>query len=273
MAAAARIGKMADNLDRPDRRRKGADSRQLDTLATRALTVVAAQSKSGIQTVQPDLFDALLAALRDFDPQARLDVVQKLYQSGIGPDAIVDLYIPEAARHLGAAWCEDQMSFADVTIGSARLQGMLRDVGDAMTVPHLLSGPSILVVVPYASYHTLGGSVLTQQLRRQGYSVVLAIGQTDDEVLQIVSDKDFDMILISASGAERLDLIAQMIKNIRNIADIAPPIVLGGTILEQETDVKALSGADFITMDPKEAIRLCGLTIPVLNDAQSVLGS
>lgn len=264
---------MADNLDRPERRRKGADSRQLDTLASRALTMVAAQSKPVAQSLDPDLFEALLAALQSHDPQDQTGILDQLRRAGVSPTTIIDLYIPEAARHMGAAWCEDQMSFANVTIGSARLQGMLRDVSDQMIYPQSLDGPSILVVVPYATYHTLGGSVLTQQLRRMCFSVVLSIGRTDDEVVEIIAEKDFDMIMISASGAERLDLIAKMVKNIKNIAKNAPPIVLGGTILEQETDVKALSGADVITMDPKEAIRLCGLTIPVLSDAPSVWGS
>jgi MerR family transcriptional regulator, light-induced transcriptional regulator len=85
--------------------------------------------------------------------------------AGIRREDIADFYVPEVARRLGAAWCEDRTSFADVTVGTARLQGLLREIGpDWFSDARLGDRPPVcvLVVVSRDEFHTLGAMVLAR---------------------------------------------------------------------------------------------------------------
>ena len=61
------------------------------------------------------------------------DLVQLLLtealEGGIAAEAIADRYIPDVAEELGNMWTRDEVTFVQVTIGAARLQAMLRDLG------------------------------------------------------------------------------------------------------------------------------------------------
>jgi len=114
------------------------------------------------------------------------------------------------------------------------------------------------------TYHTLGAMVLSGQLRRLGLSVRIAMGATPHDLRVLFGDASFDGVLISASEAESLDSLTKCVDAVRQSASVCPPIVIGGGVLDQEIDVKAITGADFATKDPFEAIDFCGLTKRIL---------
>ncbi|MEM1234553.1 MAG: cobalamin-dependent protein, partial [Pseudomonadota bacterium] len=158
------------------------------------------------------------------------------------------------------AWCEDNMSFADVTIGSARLQSMLRDLR-APQVTHP-SAPSVLVVVPQDAYHTLGATVVADQLRRMGIAPRTAMGLAEIDLAELVESHDFNAVMISAATSERLETLRELVNCIRNASRTPVPIIVGGTVTDKDTDIRTLTGADYVSNHPKEALQACGLTIP-----------
>ena len=66
---------------------------------------------------------------------------------------------------------------------------------------------------------------------------------------------------MSAARGQSLDSLRQIIENISTVADNPPPIVVGGSILEVQSveDILALTGANYATGKPDEALRFCGL--------------
>jgi hypothetical protein len=50
-------------------------------------------------------------------------------QDGIPVEDIIDVVLPEVARSAGRRWMDDDISFADVTIVTARLQETVRALG------------------------------------------------------------------------------------------------------------------------------------------------
>lgn len=234
-----------------------------DTLASQVQTLFA---RRGGDPGAPDeaLLQQLEAAVLGSDPEARRAVVIAMKRLGIPWEQIADVYIPETSRRLGDQWCDDELSFAEVTMGSARLQAMLREFG-----PQRSDGtrgdpmaPNALLVVPRNEDHTLGAMVLAEQLRRGGVSVRLSLGQEAAAVAALVCGKRFDAIMISASSSVRLETVCNLVKKIRASARPVPPIALGGTILDTDRDAKAITGVDHATCDVQEAIRLCALTKP-----------
>ncbi|MEL6551048.1 MAG: cobalamin-dependent protein [Pseudomonadota bacterium] len=211
--------------------------------------------------LREDLLEELIAAVMCFDNAPREAVLARFTAAGVSRAKVVDRYIPAAAQKLGAAWCEDQMSFADVTIGSARLQAMLRD----MRAPQVTDpgAQSVLVAVPQDAYHTLGASVLADQLRRFGIAPHMALGLGLGELSELVETHDYNAVLISAASSQRLESIRDIVNCIRTASRSNTPIVLGGSVMDIDTDIKTLTGADYVSNNPEEALRACGLTIPV----------
>ncbi|MEL6914629.1 MAG: cobalamin-dependent protein [Pseudomonadota bacterium] len=212
--------------------------------------------------VRHDLLEELIAAVMAFEDAPRQAVLARFSAAGISRAGIVDRYIPAAAHKLGAAWCEDQMSFADVTIGSARLQAVLRDLrAPQVTDP---GAQSVLVAVPQDAYHTLGAGIVADRLRRVGVAPQMALGLGALELSELVETHDFNAVLISAAASQRLESVRDMVNCIRAASRSVTPIVVGGSITDMDTDIKTLTGADHVSNNPEEALRACGLTIPVL---------
>ncbi len=212
--------------------------------------------------------------------QLNLKLIADLYQSTIGNTAlecesllldalnagvtqedIADLYIPTVARMLGDAWCSDETSFAQVTIGVARLRGALRVLGPAWLSDEQApaDASTILLATAKGAQHTLGATILAGQLRRSGISVRLCIDAAPNQVHGLVSAVDFDAVWLSASIGENLETLRQIVESVRKGTGVPIPVVLGGTIVADERSLVKLTGANFVSVDLCEAIDFCGL--------------
>lgn len=242
-----------------------------DAIATRALSIVAAGG--GCRAVPEERhLKALEAAVLSPDRDAGRRAVAEMRRRGVPWEAIADVYIPEVSRRLGDRWCDDSLSFAEVTIGSARLQAMLREFGPEWSEEALSDplAPNVILIVPRDDAHTLGAMVVAGQLRRLRISVRLSLGQTDEEVVELLSTKRFDAVLISASASVRLETVCDLVKKLRSATQSNGPISLGGSILDTDRDAKAITGVDHATCDLREMLRLCGLLTSHLADSGSM---
>jgi len=215
------------------------------------------------QKIDDDLFAALKAAVLDPDPKACRAAIRQSLAEGTRPEDLADFYIPAIARNLGDLWCVDQLGFASVTIGVSRLQAMMRELGPNWASDTASAGVegSILLVVLQDVYHTLGAIVLSSQLRRKGYSVKLLLGGRAQDVAKRIINTKYDCVFMSCSGGESLESVRRVIDAIKTTTNNPPPVVVGGSILEVTTvtDITTLTGADYATKIPAEALRLCGL--------------
>jgi len=224
-----------------------------------------------------DVMTAMRKAALSSDRHECVDVLKRALDSGIARDDIADFYIPELARDLGLDWCADNMSFALVTIAVSRLQAMLRELGpewsgDQSANP---SAPSIMLIVSDGVHHTLGAMVLSGQLRRKGLSVRLMLGVQLHDLADKLAKSCYDAVFVSSSLGETLESLRRIVNVVRTSSKKAVPVVIGGTILEAETkyNVTSLTGADYATNVPSEALELCGLTTKYLSIAPQQRGA
>jgi methanogenic corrinoid protein MtbC1 len=225
------------------------------------LTIVAEGPPPDPSILIPDFADLLQDAVVAGDDQATRVAISRMHDAGISREAIIDYYIPSIARNLGDAWTEDEMSFATVTIGTARMQQVLRDLapGWHSEKRRPTEAAAILLLVPADNSHTLGATVLVGQLRRMGFSVHLLVGAEVGDLTDRVGRSRFDAVFISTSCTSGLESVRKLVHVIRTLLPDGPPVVVGGPMIECIKDVIARTGADHATSDLEEGLRFCNL--------------
>jgi MerR family transcriptional regulator, light-induced transcriptional regulator len=238
-------------------------------LASRALSILSSRNSRDDVTLQPSLVLALHDAAVNLDTDSFQPALAALRDAQITNQQIADHYLPAVARKLGEEWCDDEKSFAEVTIGVARLQRLLLDLGPEWRADIVanLDAPTVLVLTGPSADHTFGARILVGQLRRRGLAVKLAVGLRPHQIKALLANAHFDGVMISASPAEAVGPLRSLVEAIRASGHWVPPIVLGGSICATLTDLGHLTGVDYVTSDVDEAIRLCGLNVHRLGPA------
>lgn len=195
-----------------------------------------------------------------------LATLKDMRRSGIDAVDIAEGYVPAAARVFGDQWCDDDSSFTDVTVGTSRLHQVLRAVADEWRGAEQVDPmtPSLLVLVESGTQHTMGATVLSGILRRQGYAVQLLVGAEAPDLAYHLEKTDHEVAFISASGRASIEMLRAFVEVLHDVKPVPIKVVIGGTIAKDgettEHEILALTGADFFSDDPTEALGLCGLT-------------
>lgn len=184
-----------------------------------------------------------------------IEVVQAdLASLRIATTDVVDYCIPQAARDLGEGWVEDRLSFAEVSIGSARLYTLCKAISsgwDNLRPPP--NARSILLATVEREDHIIGPAVLADQLRRRGHSVHRMPNANGPMIAAKLRNDRYDGLLISASTTHALATAGLIIKHVRGTGCDAP-IILGGFALSLDRQKAASAGADLVTNDIEEAL-------------------
>ncbi len=211
------------------------------------------------------LVESIVAMLTDAminpDPAAFDAMVPLLKKAHVSAVELSDCYFPEIARRLGCDWAEDRRSFAAVSIGVARMQSVLRDIGTDWASedgdrPRL---GKVLVILPEGEQHSFGAVVLTGQLRRRGVSVRLQLGPSQAELRTVLREHRFDGALVSVGCLDKLDLGRRLIKTVKDATGGKLRVIVGGAVLFNDLDACAATGADAATNDLSEALADLGL--------------
>jgi len=235
----------------------------LDKVAARALSEVALRVRALKDNPDPRAIEMLFDAAIGGNPLACRTVAKALVENGVAPERICDVYIPAIARRMGEDWSVDELSFSSVTIGTARLQYLVRELGPSNSTEVRWDDEndmqSVLLLLARDVDHTLGVMVLANQLRRRGFSVKLSIGEDAEHLMSTLNDSKFDAIFLSACQTDDLEGLSGLVTQIKMTIKKPAPIILGGYIVEQDLDVKALTGVDKVTSVLDEALAFCSL--------------
>ncbi len=233
-----------------------------DPLTAEVLSIVASRvaPRPGLRTMCLDL---VIAAAATADRAERAACLATARAEGATAEEIIDLYIPEAARRMGEGWLSDDMTFAEVTIGAARLQAIVRDIEGTLRPGRTAAAesPSILMIVPVEEDHTLGPMVAACQFRRAGASVHMVIGQGAAPAVEIARRVACNMITISLSSESRVESVRMLIQMLRAQSGHSVPIVVGGPTHMMKDETRMRTGADHVTASTVEALALCDLIL------------
>lgn len=182
-------------------------------------------------------------------------VAEVLDDEDVAPVFVLDTLIPDVAANIGVQWQTDRMSFAEVTIVSARLQSLAwqyintyRDAADQQ-----LDAPRILMTTPEGETHTLGAVLALGRFARLGCQVRAAFDCPPRDLAEIIRTGHFDMIALSASASADCQQLERLITHIRKDRS-APPIALGGSfVTDRPTRARDL-GADVVGAEVAAAL-------------------
>lgn len=242
------------------------DEAGVTLLAAKAIVRLAARDGKADRGLNEAVLERLTAAMLDSDPKAFDAVRPELRRMKISNIELADSYFPHIARKLGADWADDTMSFANVSLGVARMQSILRQIGadrieddgrEAMT-------GRILLILPEGEQHSFGAMVLMGQMRRRGLSISLRIAPRAAELRLLLRQERFDGAMISVACREKLEICRSMVRTLKDTSRGSLRVAVGGSVFMTDADVPGVSGADIVTNDLEAALVAFGLVLAVL---------
>ncbi|MEM1272523.1 MAG: cobalamin-dependent protein [Pseudomonadota bacterium] len=233
---------------------------EVQLLAAQALAILAKQT-----AVTPPHLTERLVRLSDLvialDPDIAHQAIDDVIREGLGIDDVIDHLLPEIARMLGERWFADDISFAEVSIGSARLQEMVRRLRMRRRAVNNVHGPDkrVLIIIPRPEEHTLGAFIAADQLRRADVSVEMSIAERRRELEARLRENRYHMVGITASGVRTLAAVKEIVGVIRSKCRTFTPIVLGGPLADADRALTDRLKVDVMTTDIRSAARRCGV--------------
>lgn len=260
---------MQDFQPRDQGRASAQDVAGVSYFASQVVSLLADRTARTVSELREPLVAGLISASLSGTKHAFAELLVEVRRSRLSLAALADIYIPEAARRMGAQWHEDNMSWMDVTIGVGRMQSLLREIGTAWVADQAgdTGHGAVMMLVPDREQHTLGPMVAMGQMRRYGVSVCLRIAPSFNELRNLVAMRQFDGILISVATADKLDSVAKTVTFLKSVMAASCPIVVGGAVMSKVEDPAACTGANFSSNDIGAALEAIGLKF----DASCVL--
>lgn len=212
--------------------------------------------------LREDWLNALTDSLLSPAEASHQRVIAAMVSFGISEEDIFESYLPEVAALLGERWVNDQASFVDVAIGSARLQEFIRSrecLRETVRDRLIPLGQSVLLVIPKHEQHGLGAFVAANQFRREGLWAHVAVGLEDHEIVEQIKMRRFSMIGLTVGSHKTLEKTRVLAEYIRSKIDPAPPIVMGGRGVLEGERIAQKAGADVVAGSAREAIERLGL--------------
>ncbi|MDO9525818.1 MAG: hypothetical protein Q7J57_09845 [Gemmobacter sp.] len=237
------------------------DTSGVSYFASQVVSLLAHRNARSMVEPRESLLTGLIAASLSGSKPAFTELLGEVRRARVSLAALADVYIPLAARRMGEAWHDDEMSWIDVTIGVGRLQSLLREIGAAWVADQAgdTGHGTVMLIVPDREQHTLGPLVATGQMRRYGVSVCLRIAPSLHELRSLMAARQFDGVMISVATKEKLDPVKKTVQFLKTVMSRPIPIIVGGAVMSKVEDPASCTEADFSSNDIGAALEVMGL--------------
>ncbi len=190
---------------------------------------------------------------------APVQMVQALLAKGVLKEQIfLDLITP-AARLLGQQWTDDEIDFVQVSQGLMQMHQVTRDLGYVNSDIPQVAGDvrRILLACAPGTQHILGLAIVADFFRNAGWQVVVEISNHEQELISAVKAEWFDLIGLSVGLMEQLPTLPPLITKLKKLSrNPQSQIMLGGPALLSQDGNASLWGADGVSTDAAEAVKL-----------------
>jgi methanogenic corrinoid protein MtbC1 len=195
--------------------------------------------------------------LLSHDEQAAHAFAAELIERGVTTERLYEGLFAEAARTLGEMWEADDCSFYDVTLGTGRIQRLIREFSHQFLADYLYPGSTGRLLLSSASdeQHSLGIAVLAEFFVRDGWDVHVGPGLGSEALLDKVRETDYNLLGFSIACTARISKLQQDIRRARQVSrnrDIK--IIVGGALITADPSLAERIGADGYATDASSAI-------------------
>ncbi|GAA5073408.1 cobalamin-dependent protein [Roseibacterium beibuensis] len=195
---------------------------------------------------------ALVCALCDVDDESAEAIVNDLIAAGVSVEDICVDHLAAAARRLGEMWEADTLPFTEVTMASARIQSIMRQLPPPRKrVTHHPSRGAVFCAVP-GEEHTLGVMMAADLFRRNGWDVSLLVGMSHEELVDRLTRDDRGVIGVSCSGLHSRPALIRLIEDLRRVRPAAH-LVLAGQIVTKPSELAGVPTVDGYVASFQEA--------------------
>ena len=192
------------------------------------------------------------------EPHEIVERLEHLLRRGVRLERIfLDLLAP-VARKLGEFWDEDRCTFADVTLGLARLHQVLHEIGRRDSGSQSVNAKRRAYFVPSpGEQHTFGLSMLEEFFLHAGWETASNHSATAATILETAAAQRLDVIGFSVGCKQYLDPLSDLIRRAR-IASRNPDvaIMVGGRLFSENPDSATKLGATTVVCDGVHAVQI-----------------
>ena len=223
-----------------------------------------------------DHADGFVTLITRDGPQKTEQYITELLNLGMGIDLIVLELIPRIARKLGNQWASDNLSFADVTIATGRLQKLIYSLDhlyqETRTSPSTIH--SILVTASPGSHHTLGPLILSNYFTWAGWNVLSESTPTQHYIEKIIASRSLTAIALSIADYDQLDQLPALIQSIR-YKSLNPAIIVltGGSLYNSDAMSFGHIKADIKSNTPEEALHQLNRILKITTEVSSPISA
>lgn len=139
-----------------------------------------------------------------------------------------DVILRQTMYQIGELWDTKKLDVGDEHIASNTALRLIESIG---TKPKIKSkGKTILICTPDGEYHAIPCFMMETYLSLNGYDVInLAPSAPSNSIMNHISDKKPDLILISVTLKDHIRSCDRLIKNLKKFK---VPIIIGGQALQ-----------------------------------------
>lgn len=208
----------------------------------------------------PEDLDRFVAQLLAGDEAGMQQRLASLRQQGVTVESLYLHLLAPAARALGGMWDQDLCDFPGVTVGTGRLQRLLRELspdfeGEAPMPAH--SGEPlrrILLAQPPHEQHSFGLSMVANFFRREGWLVDGGVGSGLPDPALRAQAEWFDVVGYSCGSQSRLPWVRDAIVLLRASSRNPQVVVMvGGPAFIQHPEWARAIGADLCVTEAQQA--------------------
>ncbi|APE45708.1 hypothetical protein BOO69_19335 (plasmid) [Sulfitobacter alexandrii] len=197
--------------------------------------------------------DSFGAALVEGSSAHAYQMVEKHHAKGASVQDIYLGLLSPAAKLLGEKWVSDELTFAEVTIGTGRIYAIMRSLRFTLEPGDLPPSKSAFFASVPDETHTLGVKMAADLFRQKGWHIDVEAGLDHDALLERIIASRQRLVGISAGGQHALPALARLILALR-VSVPGVRILVSGNIVDEARDSIRLMQVDAMTSDLKEAI-------------------
>lgn len=208
--------------------------------------------KLGQAEVPAEDIETLSAALLSSDSKAAAEIIEGKYREGVDVQSLYLRYLSPAASRLGAQWNSDEITFADVTVGTGRIYAIMRNLARRFPAPPLPQDKHALFANVPGETHSLGVKLAADLTRKAGWQVDLVLNPEHDELIQAIGMSQYHIVGLSAAGEHALGHLARIILALR-VSSPRTYILVSGNIVSVAREQVELMDVDAMPRSYEEA--------------------
>ncbi len=199
--------------------------------------------------LDPGELDRFYPLLRQGGEEALDSYLMRLLTRGISEARILLELLHPAAARLGEDWETDHCTFVEVTLGTGRLQRLVRRLtrrSGAESVPFPANRPRILLAAgARGQQHTLGIVMISEFFRKAGWEVDVGAPLRPEETSDLVARQSFHAVGISLALVEEAPRLRREVARIRRRSrNPAIGVLVGGAAVSTHPELVDEIGAD-----------------------------